>query len=89
MTSTSSFKTTVTGRPQKRLLESRNEYDATAHNIFMGCAIMHVVSYGGTGQCSGDGMGASTFGLATLNFARVAFSIEERRFAGQLFCRPY
>ena len=37
----------------------------------------HVVSYDGTGQYSGDGMGASACGLAALNFARVAFSIEQ------------
>ena len=36
-----------------------------------------VVSYGGTGQYSGDGMGTSACGLAALNFARVAFSIEQ------------
>jgi len=37
----------------------------------------HVVPYDGTGQYSGDGMGASACGLAALNFARVAFSIEQ------------
>ena len=37
----------------------------------------HVLSYGGTGQYGSDRMGTSACGLAALNFARVASSIEQ------------
>ena len=76
MASTSPFKTThlYHNRPQKRLLETDTK--AIAHSVLADGA-EHVVSYGGTGQYSGDGMGASACGLAALNFARVAFSIEQ------------
>jgi len=37
----------------------------------------HIVSYGGTGQYGRDRMGASTCGLAALNFVKVVFSIEQ------------
>jgi len=49
---------------------------AIAHSV-LADGTEHVVSHGGTGQYSGDGMGASACGLAALNFARVAFSIEQ------------
>jgi len=37
----------------------------------------HVVPYGSTGQYSRDRMAASACGLAALNFAKVALSIEQ------------
>jgi hypothetical protein len=37
----------------------------------------HVLSHGGTSQYNRDGTGASACGLAALNFARIAFSIEQ------------
>jgi hypothetical protein len=42
--------------------------------------VEYVVSYGGTAQCqcNTDGSGAAACGLAALNFARVAFSVEQR-----------
>lgn len=76
MASTSSLKTThfYHSRPQKRLLETDTK--AIVHSVLADGA-EHVLSYGGTGQYGGDGMGASACGLAALNFARVAFSIEQ------------
>ena len=76
MASTSPFKTThpYRSRPQKRLLEPDTK--AIVHSVLADGA-EHIVSHGGTGQYSGDGMGASACGLAALNFARVAFSIEQ------------
>ncbi len=37
----------------------------------------HVLSHGGTSQYNRDGTGGSACGLAALNFARIAFSIEQ------------
>jgi hypothetical protein len=75
MASTSSLKPTHHhSRPQKRFLETDTK--AIVHSVLADGA-EHVVSYGGTGQYSGDGIGASACGLAALNFARVAFSIEK------------
>jgi hypothetical protein len=39
--------------------------------------VERVLSYGGTGQYSRDGTGASACGLAALNFARIVFSMEQ------------
>jgi len=75
MASTSSLKTTQLhyGRPQKRSLET--DPKAISHSV-LADGTEHIVSYGGTGQYSGDGTGASACGLAALNFARVTFSLE-------------
>jgi len=55
---------------------TRNGYKAIAH-IVLAEGTEHVVSYGGTGKYSRDRMAASACGLAALNFAKVAFSIEQ------------
>jgi hypothetical protein len=77
MASTSSLKAThphLYHSRQKRLLET--DIKAIADHV-LADGTEHVISHGGTGQYSGDGMGASACGLAALNFARIAFSIEQ------------
>jgi hypothetical protein len=61
-------------RPQKRFLET--DPKAISHTVLAEGA-ERIVSYGGTGQYSGDGGGVSACGLAALNFARVVFAIEQ------------
>jgi hypothetical protein len=78
MASTSSRKMSTRlhhhARPQKRFLETDTK--AISHSVLAEGA-ERIVSYGGTGQYSGDGAGVSACGLAALNFARVVFSIEQ------------
>jgi len=76
MTSTSSLRAVLLyhRRPQTRSPEMHTK--PIVHGV-LADGTEHVVSYGGTGQYSSDRMGASACGLTALNFAKVAFSIEQ------------
>jgi hypothetical protein len=61
-------------RPQKQSPDP--DINAISHSVVVDGAEL-IVSYGGTSQYNSDGTGASACGLAALNFARIAFSIEQ------------
>ena len=79
MASTSSLETTrLNHNSQKRLSDTISE--GSSHNVLVDSA-EHIASFGGTqaGQCqhSIGRTGAAASRLIALNFARVAFSIEQ------------
>jgi len=74
MAAASSPKAAHLYRPQKTLsfLDTR----AISHSVLVDGA-EHVVSHDGTSQYNKGGTGASACGLAALNFARIAFLMEQ------------
>ena len=75
----SSFQTTfahlIHSRSQRLL--PNTDIKEISRSILVDHDVEHVLSYGGTGRYNTEGTGASACGLATLNFARIVFSMEQ------------
>ena len=80
--SMSSLKTTTTRLLGSGPRESPPNADKEISRSILRGGVERVLSYGGTGQYSRDGTGASACGLAALNFARIVFSMEQSGLQG-------
>ncbi|KAH9984586.1 hypothetical protein BJV77DRAFT_966018 [Russula vinacea] len=78
----SSLKTTTTRLLGSGPRESPPNADKEISRSILRGGVERVLSYGGTGQYSRDGTGASACGLAALNFARIVFSMEQSGLQG-------
>jgi hypothetical protein len=75
----------MTPTPTLKMRISTNQFQDRAPNTdpytisrsILERGIEHVVSYDGTSQYNREGAGAAACGLAALNFARIAFSMEQ------------